>query len=236
MPRSLPTLRAIGALAVIAALAVLAVTGCATKTLAPPADTPPAASTASGAVKRLEWAINHRDPDMVHAMLTADFQFISAGTDSAGNATRDTVGSRSWLDVALGALLDPANQVLLRFDVNPIAFPDSRPGKNPGWHRQVRTSVDLRVHDAWADTAFAVTGNALFFLIRGDSAQIPLELVNRGVKPDSTVWWFDRWEDETLGGAGARAPASPAATNPSVMPTLANLLRYYYSRAVKVSM
>ena len=234
MSRSLPAPRAIGALAVIAALAVLAVAGCATKTVAPPpADVPPAANSAAGAVKRLDWAINHRDPDMVAGMLTNDFQFISAGTDSAGNASRDSVGDRSWLDVALRALLDPANQVSLKLDANPIPFPDSRPGKDPKWHRQVRSSINLRVHDAQANTTFEVTGNALFFMTRGDSAQIPPELLARGVKPDSTVWWFDRCEDETLGGAGVRAPTSPAATNPSFVPTLAYLLRYYYSRSMK---
>jgi hypothetical protein len=218
---------------VIAALAILAVAGCATKTVAPPPDVPPAANSAPGAVERFEWAINHRDPDVVEGMLTDDFQFISAGTDSAGNPSRDTLGGRSWLDVALRALLDPANQVSLLFDANLIPFPDSRPGKDPKWHRQVRSSIDLRVHDAQANTTFEVSGYALFFLTRGDSAQIPPELLARGVKPDSTVWWFDRCDDETLGGAGARAPASPAATNPSFVPTLANLLRYYYSRSMK---
>jgi hypothetical protein len=47
-----------------------------------------------------------------------------------------------------------------------------------------------------------VTGNALFFLTRGDSAQIPPELIARGLRPDSTRWWMDRMEDETLAGQG----------------------------------
>jgi hypothetical protein len=93
----------------------------------------------------------------------------------------------------------PAEQITLLFDKSLVPFADSRPGKDPKWHKQIRTSVDLKVRIDSGNTV-EVTGNALFFITRGDSAAIPKELISRGFKPDSLRWWIDRWEDETLGG------------------------------------
>lgn len=42
-----------------------------------------------------------------------------------------------------------------------------------------------------------MTGAARFFLVRGDSAQIPADLLSRGALPDSTRWYLERHEDET---------------------------------------
>jgi hypothetical protein len=50
----------------------------------------------------------------------------------------------------------------------------------------------------------SVTGSALFYVVRGDSALIPSEFGTR-FRGDSTRWWIERWEDET---AGASSPAS----------------------------
>jgi hypothetical protein len=106
-------------------------------------------------------------------------------------------------------------------DQNPISFPDTRPGKDPRWHKWVRTSVNLKVRIDSGNTV-EVTGNALFFVTRGDSAAIPAELRSRGAKPDSARWWIDRWEDETLSGTGA-----PSATNPTRNNTLFRILELY---------
>jgi hypothetical protein len=54
---------------------------------------------------------------------------------------------------------------------------------------------------------------------------IPADLVARGFKPDSTAWWFDRYEDETIGVGGA-----PSATDPAQGFSLTQLLEIYYSR------
>ena len=69
-----------------------------------------------------------------------------------------------------------------------------------------------------------ITGSLLFFLTRGDSAAIPQQLIDRGLKPDSTRWWLDRMEDETLAGAGVSYAAQPSKRN-----TFAALLEYFHS-------
>ena len=107
--------------------------------------------------------------------------------------------------------------VLRNFDRNLVPFPDTRPGKDGKWHKTIRTSVDLKVEVGDGST-LEVTGYALFYLTRGDSAAIPAELKARGFKPDSLRWWIDRWEDETI-DSGLRSgdlrrarPAAGAAT------------------------
>ena len=181
----------------------------------------------------LAWAVGHKDVDMVAGLLADDFEWISASTDSAGNPARDSTGGREWVLAALTSLLrgvpgqHAPSDVTLQIDQNLRTRDDSRPGKDPRFHQQVRTSIDVKVRDGDTMNTLEVTGNALFFITRGDSAAIPPDLVARGVKPDSTAWWFDRFEDETIAGAGlaGRAPR-PAGTNL----TLTLLLQIYFTR------
>jgi len=197
---------------------------CATKTVAPlVSGTAPAANSPANAVRRFEWAFDHEDAAMVRDLLTDDFLFIAASTDSAGNPSR-IPHDRSWFSLALAAMMDSSTSVSLLLDRNLIAFPDTRPGREPRFHKQIRSSMDLKIRID-SENTLEVTGNALFFLTRGDSAAIPRELRARGARPDSTTWWLDRFEDETLGAAGA-----PANTNPSRGLGLRWLLEYFYSR------
>jgi hypothetical protein len=114
--------------------------------------------------------------------------------------------------------------VSLTLDQNLITFPDSRPGKLSRFHKQIRSSVDVKLSLPGQDGSVEVTGNLLFFLTRGDSAAIPPELVSRGVGPDSTRWWLDGMEDETLGGVGVLY-----MPRPSKRITLRGLLEYFHS-------
>jgi hypothetical protein len=213
----------------LATLGVVAVVGagCATKTVAPlPADTAPLANSPANAVKRFEWAMNHKSAETIRDMLTDDFVLISASMDSAGNPGRDTLGtgtgSRTWFSDALAAMDSASSVVTCLMDAQPTPFPDARPGKNPRFHAQVRSSFDLRV-DVGGDR-FGVTGNLLVFVTRGDSASIPAELQARGVRPDSTQWWFEHMEDETFSGANL-----PSATQPSRNWTFAALLELFHA-------
>ena len=207
-------------LGVVAALAW----SCATKTVAPPppADTGPVADSPANAVKRFEWAMNHKSSETVRGLLAADFLFIGAAMDSAGNASRDSLGGRGWFVDALAALDSASTQVTCYMDENPISVADPRPGRDPRFHKLVRSSLDLVVRDA--ENRFQVTGGLLFIVTRGDSATIPAELEARGVQADSTRWWFDGLEDETLPGAGA-----PAGTEASRNWTFGALLKLHHS-------
>jgi hypothetical protein len=203
--------------------AVLAV-GCATTVVAPPpADQSPAASSAAGAVQRFAWGFNHKDVEVIDELLTDDFQFITTGIDSAGNPTRGPGESRSWFLVAMAALRDSTSSVTFAIDRNLLQFSDTRLGKDPRCHKQVRSSVDVKVFAPASGLSVEVSGHMLFFLTRGDSAAIPLQLLSRGVKPDSTRWWLDRLEDETLAGPGG------FATQPSRIDTFAAILQYFHS-------
>jgi hypothetical protein len=183
-------------LPIAAALAMAAglACGCAT-TIVAPLESPPAATSASGAVQRFAWGFNHKDVDVVRGLLTDDFGFVTAGSDSAGNPSR-LPRDRPWFLVALAALADSSSTVSLAVDRVLAAFPDARSGKDPRVHKQVRSSVDVSVRFRDVSGNVEVTGNLLFFLTRGDSASIPAEQRARGVKPDSTRWWVDRLEDE----------------------------------------
>jgi len=199
--------------------------GCSTEIVAPPpVDEPPAASSPAGDVQRFAWGFNHKDVEVVSGLLTDDFQFISAVTDSAGNQTREQGGDRSWFLVALAALRDSASTVSFAMDQNLVPYPDSRVGKNPAFHEQVRSSVHVSVRFKAPDGNVEITGNLLFFLTRGDSAAIPQQLIDRGLKPDPTRWWLDRMEDETLAGAGVSY-----STRPNARITLGGLLEYFHS-------
>ena len=52
---------------------------------------------------------------------------------------------------------------------------------------------------------YHVTGVSRFYVVRGDSVQIPADMVARGFAPDPNRWYIERWEDETDTGAGAFA-------------------------------
>src|SRR5262249_50565993 len=116
----------------------------------------------------------------------------------------------------------PANSISLQLDQNLIAQPDSRPGKqDTTYHQEIVTAVVLRIKTDEED--FQVTGAARFFMVRGDSAIIPAELVARGFHADPGRWYIQRWEGETVGnppaavrargssGLAARRPLAEAA-------------------------
>jgi len=61
-----------------------------------------------------------------------------------------------------------------------------------------------------------------FHLVRGDSALLPQELLDRGARRDSTRWYVERWDDETVG---------PAATLPARNLTWGRLKLLYLGAA-----
>jgi hypothetical protein len=208
----------------------------------------PTPNSPQNAVKLFEWCWVNRGVDEYRELFTDDYVFISASTDSAGNPSRDIQARRDdEVQIAENMFIGsadkpPAEQITLLFDQNLIAFPDSRQGKNPWWHRQVRTSVNLKVRIDSGNTV-EVTGNALFFLTRGDSAAIPQELIDRGLKPppgDTTSsqalrWWIERWEDETIvPGSNIRSAPVRSAQSPSIGPyiemSMGDLKRLYETR------
>jgi hypothetical protein len=195
----------------------------------------PSPTTPQNAVRLFEWCWKNRGVEEYKELFTEDYVFLSAGLDSAGNQTREIQARRddevqTAENMFIGsAERPPAAKIQLDFDRNLIPFPDTRAGKNPIWHKTVRTTVSLKVTIDEGNLV-EVTGYALFFLVRGDSAAIPAELKARGFKPDSLRWWIDRWEDETLAPEGlvaGLASARPAAASVTTEMTMAELKRFY---------
>jgi hypothetical protein len=169
---------------------------------------PPTPNSPQNVIRLFEWVWKNRDISVYKEILTDDFRFIFALGDSAGNLFRDEPVTREMeLNIARnlfvgGGSAAPATSITLALDPTLRALPDSRPGKNPRWHNEIVTSVDLSIKTE-DGSEYRIQGNARFFVVRGDSAMIPKEL---GFGPDSTRWYIDQWHDETLQGSAAMAP------------------------------
>lgn len=198
---------AVGALVALLAMAA----GCSKHPTSPPPaalDTPPSATSPENALLRFKWGWTHRDPAVLRSLLTADFSFVFGAMDSTGHAYPDGTWGRETedtCDVHLftgGSSEPPLTSVNLTFDPTLLALRDVRPGHDPRVHRTVTTSVALTCRTSTA--SFETQGRGLFYFTRGDSASIPADEWAAGARPDSTRWWMDRWEDQTLsrGGGG----------------------------------
>lgn len=190
----------------------------------------PVPNSPQNVLRLFEWCWDHRAIQEYREIFTDDFEFQFGSADSSGNVERpqaltreEELATAENLFVRGSAREPPANSIQLSFDSNLFALPDSRPGKNSRWHREIATNVTLAI-DTDAEN-FRVHGVARFFVVRGDSAVIPQELLERGFsKTDSTRWYIERWNDETIGAGNplvARLPpaeglrvATPATTQP----------------------
>jgi hypothetical protein len=197
--------------------------GCSSPPPAAPAITEPlpVLNSPASVLRALQWGYERRDFDFMSTLFTADFVFVFSQLDSAGNAFRDRPWTREdeliyMLNLFIGGGSEPpADRITLDLPATLNTFPSSRPGHHPNWHKEIRAEVNLRV--IRGESAYEIRGPGLFFFVRGDSAAIPEDLVDRGFVPDSTRWWIERWEDETVAtGArpAARGPA-PASPNPA---------------------
>lgn len=173
----------------------------------------PVPNSPSNVIRLFEWCYNNRAIDEYRELFTDDYVFKFAVGDSAGQNRDRPVDREEELTATTnlfvgGSDRPPASRIVLDFDKNLFALPDTRPGKNGKWHKALRTTVNLKVEIADGST-IEVTGFALFYLVRGDSAAIPTDLP--GATNDSTRWWISGWDDETIPpGNMAQARALPA--------------------------
>lgn len=181
---------------------------------------PPVPDTPSNALRLLEWCYNNRALAEYRELFTADYRFQFGALDKYGDAYKETPWTREDELTSATKLFQgstdkqAAASITLNLDPNFSVRNDPRPGTNDRWHRSIRTSHLLRIIDA-NQVQTDVTGFSLFFVVRGDSALIPQELVDRGFGPDSTRWYIDRWEDESAITPGS----SLSPTGPSVAST-----------------
>ncbi len=196
---------------------------------------PPAPDSPIGIVRLYEWCWNSRDPQVYRELFTEDYLFAFGLTDEAGNAFRDRALNRDEeleisenIFVRGSATEPPPISISLTFEDNMTAQSDSRPGKNRKWHKEIAAQTTLRLEQPDLE----VTGITRIFAVRGDSALIPDELFDRGFRPDSTRWYIERIEDETVDAAGVVAGSTTTAalaTNPERKATWGMVRALYYS-------
>ncbi len=169
--------------------------------------TAPVPTDATQLMKLFQYCWNNRDYDDYTEIFTDDFTFQFGLADTAGNAYQghtsyrvDELQTARHLFVEGTGTEPPARSISLNLFLPPPE-PDSRRGKMPPWHQQIVADVTLTIDNG--DQQFYVTGPATFFVVRGDSALIPKDMVDRGFRPDKNRWYIERWEDRTLGGGGA---------------------------------
>jgi hypothetical protein len=200
---------------VAAALVVgLGLFGCSDKSGTPfsPILPGPSPDSPSGVLRLFEWCYDHRNYPRYTELFTADFRFLFSALDTAGQGYRDVPWTRDDELISVAALFRTATDIRLTLDQNFNVVADPRPGKDPKWHKTIRSQVvlNVRTNDG---SGVDVTGFANFFVVRGDSALIPDDLVARGFVPDSTRWYIERWEDQTALSGGLRT-TNPQATRP----------------------
>lgn len=189
-------------------------------------------------IRLFEWCWDHRDPNLLREIFTDDYVFVFGFADSAGNPYRnrpfnreDELESATNLFVRGNGPEPPANSISLDFDQSMIALPDSRRGKDGKWHKEIAASTLLRIDTDATD--YDVQGFTRFFVVRGDSALLPQELIDRKFKQDSTRWYIEQIRDETLSDAPGRAGTMSASIwgSPPTWGFVRALYRYPFGEA-----
>lgn len=198
--------------------------------LAPTPDSP------TGVLRQFEWCYNNMSISTCGDLFTADYRFHFSPLDSAGVAYRDTpwvrddeLISTTHLFVGGSPTQPPAKTIRLNLDKDFFVYPDPRTfvwDPEGRWHKNIRTQVFLSIRTL-DGSVIDISGAANFYLVRGDSAVIPSDLIARGFHPDSTRWWIVRWDDETAQPettadhpgasveAGVQRRPKPLATQPT---------------------
>lgn len=220
-------------------IALLATAGCGSKksnpVQPPPPDTPPNPNTAVNAVLLLEWAVEHRDTTQYRTLFTSDYGFGFVPGDTA--STNNFAGSWGYAQERASAAhlfvtgspgRAPAAHITLTATASAslIDQADPRPGKNPTWHRMVAPGVFAPNVTMTDSSAEQITGSAVFYLVRGDSANLPVDLAAAGVTATSSRWFIEGWSDKT-GGVSPQTAIRPARAQAVELPTWGRLKVHY---------
>ncbi len=194
----------------------------------PPPDTPPNPNTPVNAMLLMQWAIQHRDTTQYRTLFTSDYVFVFVAGDTAstnhfggpwGDGEERTSARHLFAEGSVNGAV--ATSITFPYSGTLIDEPDLRPGKNATWHRKVTALFVLTVQKA-DHTSEQIVGGSTFFLVRGDSASVPSDLIAAGVQANSGRWFLERWQDETGGVSPVLAlhpAASPARAQAVSLPT-----------------
>jgi hypothetical protein len=185
------------------------------------AEVKPAPNSPTGVIYLFQWCYRNRAINEYREIFTDDYVFTFSSLDESGLPYRDKPWRREDELISAQNLFitgkaenEAATSITLEFGNTLFDEPDSRPGMGDVFHRQVNARIVLSVN--LPSGLQEVQGEAKFFVVRGDKAAIPPEL---GLAADSTRWYIDGWEDNTVpASGGAAAPALPALTRAGASP------------------
>ncbi len=161
----------------------------------------PIPDSPGNALLLLEWCYKNRAAFEYRELFDDNYRFVFGALDPDGFAYRDVPWTRedeleSTTHLFQGGDVNQpaASNITISMDRNFRVTADPyHPGRG---HVLIRTTVELKV--TVSDQESEVSGYANFFLVRGDSAAIPIELTRRGFAPDSNRWYILRHEDDTF--------------------------------------
>ena len=190
------------------------------------------------ALDLFKWCWTNRDYDFYKEIFTADYRFEFASTDSAGNAYRTTPWTRDDELISAknlfrsGTAGEPqASQITLVFEGRLTTAHDDRGDTvfTFPYHQMILVNNLTLTVTKTDGSAYRVNGGAKFYFVRGDSADIPIEL---GFPPDSTRWYIERWVDITTGTGVHALPVLPGVlpdrTDPYYEPATWGRLKTLY--------
>ena len=199
--RAAQPLRLLGVLVMVLALCV----GTASADTAPPAPDGP-----GSVVALLKWCWTHRDAQRYRDLFTADYQFVPGAPDLPWNRD-DELAMVSSLFGSGTATQPGAVSVSLDFIGDPQPGTASLPGEPYPAYQQFLASVVL-VIGRRDNSSLTGSGATFLHLVRGDLAAIPQEMRDRGIGPDPSRWYVQRWED--VPPAGLVLDHAPVVTAP----------------------
>lgn len=195
-----------------------------------PVDEAPAADTPLHLVDTFQWCYEHRDEARYRGLFTADFIFEFSASDSSGSTYHDSPWRREDelifahnLFVAGSGSEAPASSIALMFSGTQVGA-DLRPGKTSPVHQSIDARYTLTIQKT-DGTGLQCVGEVRFYVVRGDSADVPPDL---GLAPDAGRWFVERLVDETLGGAVQSASlANPVHAMPTRATSLGRIRSLY---------
>lgn len=165
----------------------------------PDVPVPPTPNSPANALRLLEWCWDQRDLATYRDVFTDDYLYTFAVSDSQAIGT--TINRTEELAIAgnlfsTGVTGHPAaTSIVFGIDNTLVVTNDDRPGKSATHHKRIATNVRLIVNTPGPD--YSTSGEAVFYVTRGDSALIPADMVSRGFTADPARWYVDRWSDVT---------------------------------------
>ena len=152
----------------------------------PVVEVAPVADTPVNAVRRLAWCWNHRATDAYATIFTDDYQFHFALGDTAGNSLRIDRAAEMLIahNIFVGGVsggMPPATGIVMEMDPVLVVNPDSRPGLDPEYHKEISTNLNFELRTS--DLTWRVTGQASVLCHAGrfrDDSAVPQGSGNHG--------------------------------------------------------